>query len=47
MQVSHEIPRGILLVVGRVTERVYGVLVVFGGYNCSAARGLQRAHFEQ
>ena len=31
MQVSHEIPRGILLVVGRVTERVYGVLGVLGG----------------
>ena len=31
MQVSHLIPRGILLVVGRVTERVHGVLGVFGG----------------
>ena len=31
MQVSHLIPRGILLVVGRVTERVYEVLGVLGG----------------
>ena len=37
MQVSHLITRGILLVIGRVTERVYGVLGVIGG-----SRGDQR-----
>ena len=37
MQVSHLITRGILLVVGRVTERGYGVLGVIGG-----SRGDQR-----
>ena len=31
MQASHLITRGILLVVGRVTERVYEVLGVLGG----------------